>query len=146
MTKRADRLSAALARARDVSERMNTAIGELNKAIISAENAIAALNLGVTAAVDLTGPHDEFEQCLRFGKENGHWCLTVESAPLNPEPEDWDSNPLLNTSRETRIKAVEKLPDLVDKLVARAESEIIEVETAATQVEAFVQRVREGDQ
>ncbi len=66
---------------------------------------------------------------LAFRKEGKRWMLMIDSQ--NPyDDEHWQSTPLVNASRELRVLAVQKLPDLVDALANAAEARLAEVTDA----------------
>ncbi len=112
-----------------LGQTIGEATDRLNVAFEIAENALAALNLGVTAAV----PLNEISS-LRFAKRSGGWQLIVES-PVG-------ESRLLSTSRETRVAAADRLPALYEALVATACAEYANIQTAAEGVEQFALFVR----
>lgn len=61
----------------------------------------------------------------------------IDSGP-NDEPEHWSSIPLINASRELRVLAVDRLPELVEELVADAEKRIAEVEAKQATADALL--------
>ena len=129
-----------LAQAREIAPLLGKVTDALNERLTEAEDALAALNLGVTAGVVLRSDEDS-TTCLRFGKEGGAWRLTVESWS-DYDPETVHSSLLANSSRETRLEAVSKLGDLLSELLAVARSQITDVEAAAEEVSSFVRSVR----
>jgi hypothetical protein len=144
--KPADSLAEALARGREVRPKLAEATDKLNQAIAAAEQAIAALHLGVRAAVSMySGPdHNPWYTNLVFGKDGKTWRLFIETGhPSHPDQEEL--TPLTNASREHRIRAVELLPDLVRELIVTAEQEIQRVEQKTSEANEFVANItREG--
>ena len=100
--------SARLAYARGLALDFGHAADELNAAIVSAEQAIASLGLGVPASVPCGIGR------LSFGKTGTGWRISHE-AP------DGQSSPLINCSLETRQSAVGQLPALLEALILSAE-------------------------
>lgn len=141
-------LHAALDRARDVSARLATATDKLNVSLQQIETELAALNLGVTAAVEMeqfeAAPGLTITKELRFGKADREWKLLYESGPDTGDPDNWSSTPLLNASRENRLLAVAHLPKLIKALVDVAEKEIKNVSAKADEVEALARLVKTG--
>jgi hypothetical protein len=117
-----------LARARGIAPQLGSATDELNAALTRAEKAIASLRLGVTASVTLSEQREEDApytrlECLTFGKDGAHWRLLIERG-IEDEPETWTSTPLVNASREVRVLAADRLPELLEKLIANAEEQV----------------------
>jgi hypothetical protein len=105
------------------AELMMVATAQINVLIARAEVAIHLLGFHVTGRVLLAEDDaSDWTQWLRFGKEGKQWRLTVESGPAN-DLDAWTSVSLHTTSRETRLKALRLLPQLVDELSGRAERE-----------------------
>ena len=133
--KKAPDLSAALARGVDAAASLNTATDSLTETLGQVERALVELHLGVEASVELRredidvgedhgGPIVE-ETRLRFGKSGKRWTLSVMRS--HELMDDWHETPLVNASREDRLLAVTKLPELVEALVLRAEERLAEV-------------------
>lgn len=97
----------------------------LNEEIQRVEAALAWLQLGVTAQVGLKQGEKQnvYKSVLRFGKWQGRWCLTVDDGE--------DIVSLLQASREERLQAVSRFPDLLFQLANT-------VETAASRTEPRV--------
>jgi hypothetical protein len=142
-------LHASLQRARRVAPELASATEAVNSALERVEQALAALNLGVTAAVNLypdldPGLQDGWVQYVRFGKDGSTWRLLLESGPYGGDPEDWSQSPLLSTSKETRLRAVERLPALVDQLVEEAERQVSDFRSAAAKAQALADAIAEA--
>jgi hypothetical protein len=138
-------LGVSLDRARAVSAKLTAATEKLNASLTQIEADLQGLSLGVTASVEME--REAFDgyaivRNLRFGKENREWKLMYESGTDGDD--DWTSTPLLNTSREIRLKAVDHLGALIEKLVKTAEQEVGSIATKANEVEALARHVRTG--
>jgi hypothetical protein len=118
------------------AERMMIATSQINPLIARAEEAIRALGFHVTASVMIDYDEDSSRH-LRFGKEGRDWCLTVESG-LNNDPERWTSARLHTASRETRLKALELLPKLLDELSGIAEQQALAAQKIIDDAAAFI--------
>jgi hypothetical protein len=138
-------LAQALARARDLKPRLEAATDDLNRCIEAAEAALVSLQLGVRASILMNEDKDEpfWGRYLVFGKESKAWRLLIEEGDDHPEG-GWTITPLVNASRELRLRAVELLPTLVQKLVSTAEGEIKRVEAAATAARNIVTTISSG--
>lgn len=113
-----------------MTDKLGALTDELNTQITAAEQALAVLNLGVTAAVSLNNGAE-----LRFGKYNEHWRLIYNGGGVCTD------TPLVNASRETRLRAVYVLDDLLAALRLEAESQSNIVQRASQHVQAFITRV-----
>jgi hypothetical protein len=135
-------LAEGLARARSLAAEMNSATDGLNTALQDVEKAITDLDLGVTARV-LMQSEDDGPWCsfLCFGKERQVWRLLYEAGT---DEEDWSSNPLVSTSRATRLIAVDFLLPLVEELIKTAGEEVEKVRAKADQVRQVAAKLREG--
>lgn len=144
----ADPLRASLQRARRVAPELASATDAVNVALEQVEQALAALHLGVTAAVDLydgRDPVDGWMRFLRYGKDGSAWRLLLESGPDGGDAEDWSQSPLLNASKEVRLQAVERLPALVDALVDVAEDQVGRFRAAAAKAHALAATIAEAE-
>jgi hypothetical protein len=141
-----DSLHLSLQRARRVAPELASATEAVNSALERVEQALAALNLGVSASVNLDpdpNPRDDWHQYVRFGKDGSTWRLLLESGPDGGDTEDWSQSPLLSTSKEVRLRAVERLPALVDKLVEVAEHQVGKFRAAAAKAYALAEAIAE---
>lgn len=133
-------LSSALPKAKNISARLNSATDALNSVVVAAEEAIAALKLGVPGYVAMrtdSDPSVDWERGLSFRREGKVWKLFVESGPSG-DPDNTSQTPLTNCSRDTRLEAVDLLPALVENMIETAEREVSEVETKTERVLQFI--------
>lgn len=141
-----DPLRKSLQRARRVAPELRAAVDATNLAIERVEEALAALNLGVTASVNLDPkpPSDgDWLQYVRFGKDGSTWRLMLESGVCGDGKEDWSQSPLLSASKEVRLQAVERLPDLINALVDAAEDQVRRFRAAAEKAQALAAAIAE---
>jgi hypothetical protein len=143
-----DSLRESLQRARRIAPEVAAATDAVNGALERVEQALTSLNLGVTAAVELEpcrSSMDGWEQYLCFRKDGSTWRLLLESGPMGGDADDYSESPLLNASKEVRLKAIERLPALVDKLVEVAEKHVSQLRAAATKAEALAELLAEAE-
>jgi hypothetical protein len=145
-----DPLRDSLQRARRVAPDLASATNAVNSALERVEEALTSLNLGVSASVDLypafTWDPGDWRQKLRFGKDGSVWRLLLEGHTVGDygdEEDDPTQSPLLSASKEIRLRAIERLPALINALVAVAEAQIGEFRTAAEKAEAIVTAIAE---
>jgi hypothetical protein len=116
-----------------LASEFNAAMDELNAALAVAETALTDLHLGVSASVFIREG-----LFLTFKRTSTGWHLCIDH-------DDAMSQMLLNCSRETRLRAVEKLPELYDELIKTAKIQIDEVREKTLQVDAFVAAIAKGE-
>ena len=101
---------------------INDASGELAKPIGSLEKSLKRLNLGVACWTKISGGsngYNQWSQEVGYSRVRGTWRLairTLDGSEGDPEPaiEEW---PFGEAPRYLRIKAVDKLPELIEALV-----------------------------
>lgn len=143
MTKKDDVLASALAKAKALQPRLSSATDALNKKIATFETSLTRLGLGVLARVNLYAEENGDMTWLYFMKWGDSWRLVVnESNELSGQ--EGDDQLLQNCTRQYRLHAVTKFPDLVAALVAAAESEIVRVQEAEAQVDEVVTAITES--
>jgi hypothetical protein len=120
--------------------RLHAAADRLNEVLVDFEKALAQLKLGVSASVTLEDdPSQGWSKELVFGKIGGAFKLAVFAGPYDEQT----PTPITNTSRETRLEAVDALPKLYKKLLEAFEAEIVEVNESVAAVEKLAQVIRE---
>jgi len=136
MNESEQKLFDALVRARLAADRLGPATDQVTETIAKIERALEEARFGVSGSIGLRSEAWEMddetrssEVQLAFRKEGKRWMLMIDSQ--NPyDDEHWQSTPLVNASRELRVLAVQKLPDLVDALANAAEARLAEVTDA----------------
>ena len=149
-----DEFASKLAALDTTAARLNKASNSINDSILTVENFVAGLGVGLevwlrTAVTkgDAEGsPRGESvwsEQRLGYSRLNGKWCLALKwfrvhtgffegdtNCPYQNEYSDGEAIPLTQASREARIAALGLLPDLVSELNAAAETALEKIEKA----------------
>ena len=135
-------LSKLLTDLEKTAKALNEASGRVNTILLSCENKIQSLNLGIEVwlddvAIDLSDKSD-FEDpstpnqiaaaSLGFAKVQNIWCLATKISPDRSRLNN--PIPLLQAPRKVRMGAVELLPRLVRELSVRAEIKLRAIETA----------------
>jgi len=138
-----------LDRLSDLAGQLNSQTDALNETIVSLEEKLAAMNLGVSAWLDAEdfpvcteGPRDEyFEQTdqvmyryhegyeLGYSKWNNEWKICArlirwavdETGEFERNINTGYGRPLAQSARIVRIEAADHLVDLIDLLIARTE-------------------------
>lgn len=131
-----------------LSRQLNAASDALSDQIAGIEASLNELKLGVRAYVKIRsntsiegGVDVTDSQYLGYAKCRGKWCLTlVDSCDQYP---DRDSEiPLREASRDDRMHAIEKLPELVRKLEAETARLVAEARDKAAKVGSFADALK----
>ena len=123
-----ERIAAAFTKLSASAKTINSISDELAKPIVALESALQRLNLGVAcwtkigageSSPDVTWRHD-----VGYAQVKGVWCIAVKSGEGPDDPEYWrETEWAFNEApRHLRIKAVDKLPELMEALVEAAEA------------------------
>ena len=114
---------------------LESATDFLTSSIVRAEEAVAALHLGVAASVPfpLDGDDAGLDRRLRFGKVGDRWRFSVETRH--------GSNPLVNASRMVRGAATRYVDAILEALLKEARKEVGDVAERCSAVEDFVRRI-----
>lgn len=129
-----------------VGYELGTLTDAVNEQLVRAEGALRDLGYGCSAGV-LVEPGTElvWSEWLVFDKWNREWKLLLVSRPDKcaiDEFGNFDDEgewvvPLLEASRQRRLAAATKLPELLQVLTRRAEGELAAVTAAVEGIEAF---------
>ena len=105
---------------------INDASEELTKPIASLERALKRLNLGVVCWITIDSGIDEDHYWgqdvgySRIRRVHGNWRLairTIEGPEHDPAVRSQEVWPFSDAPRHLRVKAVDKLPELIEALV-----------------------------
>jgi ABC-type transporter Mla subunit MlaD len=136
-----------------LSKDLNKASDALSQQIAKAESALNEVKLGVSAWVQVARSYTHQSdltvngqpaavtelQYLGYGKHQGKWCLLYSTEYEEyPEEELQYVVPLRDAPRLERIKAVDKLPELIRALEKNAKELADKANAKATQVAEFV--------
>lgn len=122
---------------------MKGATDALNTALVQAEKAFFALDLGVSATVSISdGEPSDWEESLSFTKIGGHWGLYVTRE--RHDGSDWSSSAILSASREQRVQAATKIPELHQALLAEAREQAESMLQESQRLFDFVKNLKAG--
>ena len=137
----AESLAQRLVRAsEEVGPRLHKASEHLNGAIFAVQVAFGELRLGVSASVEFgeQEPEGRFVTYLSYRKHEGNWVFVVEVID-EATSERVSVTPLVKASRERRLEAVRRLPDLADQLIESATQQCDEVDDEVISLGALVE-------
>jgi hypothetical protein len=125
-------------RLEELSTQLNASSDALSESIKRLEAKLASLRLGIS--VWLEEPIDTYlyqgdriSTFLGYTRVNGKWCLALrdDSNEIIGDPElEAPLQPLLQASRENRIKALQLMPAMIVSLETAAEAELKTVQLA----------------
>ena len=120
-----ERIVAAFQTLTESAENINSASNELGKPIASLDRALKRLNLGVACWTTIShggsenGP-DYWSRQVGYARVRRIWCLAIRTLegdvryPDEEIEEVWSFN---EAPKHLRVKAVDKLPELIEALV-----------------------------
>ncbi len=148
---------AALKKLASLSKNLNEASDELSRQIVALESALNGYKLGVWAwlgdlivtETELSEPDGKGQQYLirythhlGYGKHKGKWGLLVSSGWEWEDDEERVVAFLRDAPRTVRIKAIDKLPDLLSLFVEKVETVVKEASEKATQAKELATALR----
>jgi hypothetical protein len=123
-----DQVSTLYKRLADVSGVLNASTDEFSKAIAPLEKGLQSLNLGIECWVPVKtygGEDGDFERHeLGYARIDGTWGIALRVVEGNERwaeahTQSWLFN---NGPRADRLDAIEKLPELLERLIKKADS------------------------
>jgi hypothetical protein len=119
------------------SQSLNEKSNLLNKQILEVQHALQKLSLGIEAYVEIYSTMDRSGEKhvyqVGYTRLGGKWALAAADYFTGDADETWNEQTLLEAPRTIRIQAVEKFPDLIQKLVEKVNEA---ARSAAEQAEA----------
>src|SRR3954470_11226589 len=113
--------------ARALASKLSRSTDALNARLAQMEKDVAALRLGVEAWVTISSAssdeHDEYTTQVGFAKHAGEWKLMRRSG-FELDEAIRGASPLLQASREERLIAADRLPELLEELVSSGERQL----------------------
>lgn len=119
-----ERISTAFGKLRESAARINEASDALAQPVRALQQSLQLLNLGVACWSRISGGEDDrhnyWHQDVGYARVGSQWCLAIRDVSGNeapPEVGHEDTWPFNEAPRYLRIKAVDKLPDLIESMV-----------------------------
>jgi hypothetical protein len=130
-----------------VATSLNSASDELTKVVGVLDEALKKLNIGLTVWVTFAEWSDEHDvgitqlsryTCDQIGycKVNGKWGIALQSVSGDDAGQDEPEGPWLfnDAPRDMRLQAVDKIPEVIEKLGSEASSLVTRVQEKTKQV------------
>ncbi len=150
-----DELKRRMARLREIAPRLNAATDQVSKLVAQVEKfLVEELHIGVSAEVfyeELPAGTDDDNHALRvrhslaFGRVGGSFRIHVVRETIDVDDGAsarttlaQERMPWPSCTRETKLKAFEKLPDLLDKIIEEAERLAQTSEATRVKVDAMI--------
>lgn len=118
-----ERIAAAFETLTVSAKNINEVSNELAKPVASLERALQRLNVGVACWTKISGGSDEYDYWshdVGYARVQREWCLAIRVVSGNeadPDRENQEVWPFNDAPRYLRIKAVDKLPELIEALI-----------------------------
>ena len=143
-----ERVNASSKQLSAASVQLNAVSDELGKLIAELEAAIKKLNLGVEAWTRVSGTSSDggayTREDLGYAKVDGKWGIALRSVSGHEafdDSENCEETPFNEAPRHLRIAAIDKIPNLIDKLSAAAEATTKEISGKLDRVREVVTAV-----
>jgi hypothetical protein len=138
-------MSSYFTRLEELSTQLNASSDALSESIKRLEAKLASLRLGISVWLEepidtYLYQDDRISTFLGYTRVNGKWCLALrdDSNEIIGDPElEAPVQPLLQASRENRIKALQLMPAMIVSLETAAEAELKTVQLAMDLVAVF---------
>jgi len=115
-------------RLKAAASKLNKASDELGKVIAELDESLKRLNLGIWAWVTITSGRDphaaaEWGRDIGYAKVGSRWGICIKEWERDYDGGDFPEQQWLfnDAPRTFRIEAIEKLPELLDKLAQEAD-------------------------
>lgn len=126
----------------ELSARLSMLTDQLNESLLNLERALTEARLGVSAEIVIVSPDEAFPRPalrippanLRFGKEDGAWRLTI----VHP---DGRHEPITKGSKMHRIRAAQRVPELLEAIIDSAERQVTEFTEASKLIQSLTAEV-----
>lgn len=124
------------------ADNLNSLSDQLTKQVTEIESSINKMGIGLTASVDTEKWSDENGETYNiwricYEKYSGKWGLTIEHLWGHEGFGEGDSEtlPFKDAPREHRLRAVEKIPELIDALVKKSKDFASDISDTASYAE-----------
>ena len=150
-----DRVATYYSRLSTVAADLNAVSDELGKSISEIDFALKKLNLGITTWVaiqsgDGTGYQDDYSFWSReigYAKVAGKWGISLRKvegnyrAPDDAAIEEWPFN---EAPRSLRLEAIDKIPELLEKLSTDAVKTTKDIRSRLSEAQAVAEAVKQA--
>jgi hypothetical protein len=148
-----ERVASSFSLLRSAAKDLNSISGELSKSIAEIDSALKRLNLGVTVWVpirkgdELPDRPSYWSEDIGYAKVRSNWgiCLrTVDGDYQNPDQEETERWLFNDAPRILRISAIEKIPELLEKLSSEAVKTTQAISAKLAEAQAVASAVKDA--
>jgi hypothetical protein len=147
-----ERIAASYKRLASSAATLNNVSDEFGRPVEAIERAVRQLNIGVEAwekirGSDNDGDENYWQEYVGFAKINGTWRIGLSKVEGNhtlPEREENETWAFDDAPRSLRISAIDKLPDLVEKLIEAANKTARKMQSKVNDVLALANAVTDA--
>jgi hypothetical protein len=134
------------------AETLNNASDELSKLVAELDSTLKSLNIGLNCWVDIAGPWHSpdgsrtYREQVGYTKRSGKWGIalrTMDDCTYEEDAnvEEWAFS---DAPRQLRLRAVDRIPELLDEMVKEAAKFTKEIADKTQEVQRVVSAVK-GD-
>jgi len=147
----AERVSTSFSKLTSIATGLNAVSDELGKSVAQVDSALKNLNIGIPVWVPIKGrdggemeDYEYWSEDLGYSKINGKWGISIRRVEGNhrrPDRETREEWLFGDAPRALRLEAVDKIPDLLEKLSEQAAFAIQKIHAKLADVQALAAAV-----
>ena len=147
-----ERIAASYKRLASSAVTLNKVSDDFGKPVEAIDRALRKLNVGIEAWEKIRGSDNDgdgnyWHEYVGFAKVGTTWCIAlskVEGSHHFPDREDDDTWAFNDAPRSLRISAIDKLPDLIEKLIVAADKTATKMQEKVNDGLALAQAVTDA--
>jgi hypothetical protein len=134
----------------EAADELNAASDALGKPIPALNAFLKTLNLGISTWVQFEGDENYqngtyWQNSIGYAKAAGKWgiCISKENGNLqDPDGADYESWPFNEAPRALRIRGIDKLPELLEKILAETRNTTAKVKAKAERTQELADTIK----
>ena len=146
-----ERVADSFSKLTSTASDLNAVSDELGKSVAQIDLAIKNLNIGIPVWLPIQGwdggqmdDHEYWSEDVGYSKINGKWGIgirRVEGNHRNPDQETVEAWLFSDAPRTLRLEAIDRIPDLLEKLSEQADFAIQKIRAKLADVQAVAAAV-----
>ncbi len=128
---------------------LNAASDGLSEPINALDQVLKNLNLGISTWVEFDGEEDHhvgtyWQHFIGYSKSGGKWgiCIAKESGMLGDGYPNFESWLFSDAPRAMRIEAIEKLPELLEKIIKETQDTTAKIKAKVAQAKSLAETIK----